>query len=104
MEEDWDGKYIQVKLTLDNSQVGIRNQVRAAFSERGCAMVNVELELPPPDCRTKTLMKKKRKKLRQPTELFELFHQENFGEKPDECLGQTFAKLLNLAKKGRNSL
>ena len=103
-EEDWDGKYIQVKLTLDNPQVGIKDQVRAAFSERGCAMVDVELELPPPDCGTKTLMKKKREKLRQPTELFELFHQENFGEKPDECLGQTFAKLLNLAKKGRNSL
>ena len=97
MEEDWDGKYIRVELTLDNPQVGIGDQVRDAFRERGGDALIVELELrgrgcPCPSDRIRL------EKMRQPTEIFEQFHQENFGEKPDKRLMQTFTELLQLVE------
>lgn len=96
-EEDWDGKYIRVKLTLDNPQVGIGDQVREAFRERGGDALIVELELRNLDCSDcgKGIPPEH---LRQPTEIFEQFHREKFGKDPDEQLLKTFRELLKLAK------
>ena len=41
---EWDGKYIQVKLKLDTPKVGISDDIRQAFSERGGDVLSVELE------------------------------------------------------------
>lgn len=97
MEEDWDGKYIRVELTLDDPQVGIGDQVREAFRERGGDALIVELELrgpDPPDCRKGIPPEH----LRQPSEIFEQFHQEKFGKEPDKRLMQTFTELLQLVE------
>ena len=97
MEEDWDEKYIRVKLTLDNPQVGIGDEVREAFRDRGGDALIVELELrdpPSPDPWDGLQLED----LRQPTEIFKLFYQKRFGEKPSELLMETFTELLDSVK------
>ena len=96
MEEDWDGKYIRVELTLDNPQVGIGDQVRDAFRDRGGDALIVELELPPP-C-PGPVSKIALEDMRRPTEIFEQFHLGRFGEEPDKQLIQTFTELLQLVE------
>ena len=96
MEEDWDEKYIRVELTLDNPQVGIGDQVRDAFRERGGDALIVELELPPP-C-PGPVSKIALEDMRRPTEIFEQFHLGRFGEEPDKQLIQTFTELLQLVE------
>ena len=95
MEEDWDGKYIRVKLKLDKPEIGIGDLVRAAFSERGGDVLSVELELKgsPGNGRDNS-----DREMRQPTEMFKEFHKERFGEEPDEQLLQIFEELLELVK------
>ncbi|MXZ01491.1 exonuclease subunit SbcD, partial [Candidatus Poribacteria bacterium] len=46
MTGDWDGKYIQVKLELTTPRVGISDEIRQAFGNRGGTVLSVELELP----------------------------------------------------------
>ena len=94
MEEDWDGKYIRVKLKLDKPEIGIGDLVRAAFSERGGDVLSVELELEGPNGNGS----KPNGEMRQPTEMFKEFHKEKFGEEPDEQLLQIFEELLELVK------
>ena len=94
MEEEWDGKYIRVKLKLDKPEIGIGDQVRAAFRERGGDVLSVELEslgIPPPPCPSIVDMQ-------DPVKIFKAFHQERFGEEPDEQLMKTFKELLELVK------
>ena len=91
-KKDWDGKYIQVKLTLDNPQVGIRDLVQAAFRERG-DVLSVELKVP-----NGNESNSNGKIQLQPTEMFKAFHKKEFGEKPDEQLLKTFSELLELVK------
>ena len=93
MEEDWDGKYIRVKLKLDKPEIGIGDLVREAFRKRGGAALSVELEgpngngpYPPPG------------KMRRPTEMFKKFHKKRYGKEPEEELLKTFSELLELAK------
>lgn len=94
-EEDWTGKYIRVKLTLDEPDVGIGDEVRKAFRNRGGDALIVELELRnSPDLCDKIPIEN----LRQPTEIFELFYKERFGGNPDAQLMQTFTELLKSAK------
>ena len=89
--EDWDGKYVRVKLQLKRREVGINDLVRKKFRERGGDVLSVEPDWPVRGIPRKISLEK----MRQPTEIFELFHQqENSGEKPDERLRQTFAELL----------
>ena len=90
-EKDWTGKYIRVKLNLKRREVGINDLVRKKFREHGGDVLSVEPDWPARGIPRKISLEK----MRQPTEVFELFHQqENSGEKPDERLRQTFAELL----------
>lgn len=94
MEEEWDGKYIRVKLKLDKPEIGIGDLVRAAFSERGGDVLSVELELPgipPPPCPSNGDMQ-------DPVTIFKKFHLERCSKEPDEQLLQTFKELLELVK------
>ncbi len=94
MEEEWQDKFIQVKLKLDKPEIGIGDQVRAAFRERGGDVLSVELKVPNGNgsncCNGKMQL--------QPTEMFEEFHKDRFDEEPDEQLLQTFKELLELVK------
>ena len=95
MEEEWDGKYIRVKLKLDKPEIGIGDLVRAAFRERDGDVLSVELELEGPLENGPGIPDRE---MRQPTEIFKAFHKERFGEEPDEQLLQTFEELLELVK------
>lgn len=92
-KKDWDGKYIRVKLKLDKPEIGIGDQVRAAFRKRGGDVLSVELELPiipppPPPIED----------MQDPVKIFKAFHQERCSKEPDEQLLKTFSELLELVK------
>ncbi len=93
---DWVGKYIQVKLKLDAPRVGISDEIRQAFGDRGGDVLSVELELPEMVQGTTIPVED----MKRPEEIFEQFHKTNFnGELPDEALTQTFSELVQMIEK-----
>ena len=93
--QTWDDKYIQIKLTLDTPRVGISDEIRQAFSERGGEVLIVEVELPEvgegPTIPVEDM--------KHPVEIFEQFHRTNFdGEPPDNSLALTFSELVQLVE------
>ena len=96
MEEDWDEKYIRVKLTLDNPQVGIGDQVREAFRDRGGDALIVELKVPISIPINGSGVSDEN--MQHPTEIFKKFHLKRCRKDPDEQLLKTFRELLRLAK------
>jgi len=90
---EWDGKYIQVKLKLDTPKVGISDDIRQAFSERGGDVLSVELELPEATQGPVISVEE----MERPEKIFAQFHKTKFeGELPDETLAQTFSELLQM--------
>ena len=91
----WHGKYIQVKLKLDAPRVGISDEIRQQFGDRGGDVLSVELELP-------EMMQGPTipvEDMKRPEEIFEQFHRAKFdGEPPDETLAQTFSELVQLVE------
>ena len=95
MTGEWNGKYIQVKLKLDAPRVGISDEIRQAFSDRGGDVLSVELELPEM-AQGPTIPVED---MKRPEEIFEQFHRAKFdGEPPDEILAQTFSELVQLVE------
>ena len=95
MAGDWDGKYIQVKLKLTTPRVGISDEIRQAFGNRGGEVLSVELEVPEAKERPKISVED----MKRPEEIFEQFHRTQFdGEPPDEILKQTFKELVQMAE------
>lgn len=89
----WAGKYIQVKLKLDTPRVGISDEIRQAFSERGGEVLSVEIELPEPTQGLAIPVEE----MERPEKIFAQFHRVNFdGNPPDETLAQTFSELLQM--------
>lgn len=89
----WDGKYIQVKLKLNQPTVGIGDEIRQAFSERGGEVLSVEVELPEATRGLEASVED----MKHPVEIFAQFHKSKFdGELPDETLTQTFSELLQM--------
>jgi exonuclease SbcD len=91
----WAEKYIQVKLKLDKPRVGISDEIRRAFNERGGDVLTVEVELPeagsvppiPPG------------DMKCPEEIFKQFHKTKFhDEPPEETLAQTFSELVQMVE------
>ena len=95
MTRKWDGKYIQVKLKLDTPRVGISDEIRQTFGERGGEVLSVELELP--EAKEGRVIPVE--DMKRPEEIFAQFHRTNFdGELPDETLAQTFSELLQIVE------
>ena len=95
MTGEWCGRYIQVKLKLDAPRVGISDEIRKQFGDRGGDVLSVELELPEM-VRGPTIPVED---MKRPEEIFEQFHRAKFdGEPPDETLAQTFSKLVQLVE------
>lgn len=92
-KKDWDGKYIQVKLTLDKPEIGVGDRVREAFRERGGDVLSVEVKVPNGNGSNSN-----GKMQLQPTEMFKKFHKKEFGKEPDKQLLQTFKELLELVE------
>ena len=92
---DWDGKYIQVKLKLTTPRVGVSDEIRQAFGNRGGEVLSVELELP----EAKPGSTIRVEDMKRPEEIFDQFHRTKFdGEPPDEILVQTFRELVQLVE------
>ena len=95
MTGDYAGKYIQVKLKLDTPRVGISDEIRKAFDERGGDVLSVELELPEGTEAPKISVED----MKRPEEIFEQFHRTKFdGELPDDTLMQTFKQLVEMVE------
>ena len=94
MLPEWDGKYIQIQLTLDRPEVGISDEIREIFHQHGGEVLSVEVELPMQTERQEIPIED----MQQPTEIFEQFYKEKFGEPPDELLMKTFDELLQLVE------
>ena len=94
MSPEWDGKYIQVQLKLDRPEVGISDQIREMFHQRGGTVLSVEVELPAQTERQEIPIED----MQQPTEIFEQFYKEKFNENPDEVMMKTFNELLQLVE------
>ena len=95
MTGNWEGKYIQVKLTLDTPRIGISDEMRQAFSDRGGDVLSVELELPEAEQRPTIRVED----MKRPEEIFEQFHRTKFDDNPpDETLAQTFSELVQLVE------
>ena len=95
MTGDWVGKYIQVKLKLDTPRVGISDEIRKQFGDRGGDVLSVELELP----EVKQGATIPVEEMERPEKIFEQFHRTKFdGEPPDQTLTQTFSELVQLVE------
>lgn len=97
MLEKWEGKYIQVKLKLDSVRTGISDEIRKAFSDRGGDVLMVQVELPEAD----DIPVIQVEDMKRPEEIFEQFHEANFGSAPDEILTQTFHELTEIVEKSQ---
>ena len=94
MSSEWKGKYIQVQLKLNQPAVGISDEIREIFDQRGGEVLSVEVELPAQTDRPEIPIED----MQQPTEIFEQFHQERFNESPDKVMMKTFDELLRLVE------
>ena len=94
MSSEWEGKYIQVQLKLNQPAVGISDEIREIFDQRGGEVLSVEVELPTQTERQEIPIED----MQQPTEIFEQFHKEKFNESPDESMMETFNELLQLVE------
>ncbi len=95
MTGDWDGKYIQVKLELTAPRVGISDEIRQTFGNRGGTVLSVELELPEATEGPKISVED----MKRPEEIFDQFHRTKFdGEPPDDTLMQTFNELVEMVE------
>lgn len=90
MAGDWDGKYIEVQLTLNTPQLGVGDAIREAFSERGGDVLVVEVEL---------AAQKREEEFSatdiaasSPAELFEAFYRTTYGT--EEADDADFAELM----------
>ncbi len=94
-KQKWDDKYIQVKLKLDTPRVGISDEIRKAFSDRGGDVLKVELE----QSETEIALPIDPGDIDHPKKIFELFHKAKFNDQPpDETLTQTFNELYQLVE------
>ncbi len=94
MLPEWDGKYIQIQLTLERPEVGISDEIREMFDQRGGDVLSVEVELPAQTERQEIPIED----MQQPTEIFEQFYKEKFSDSPDELMTETFNELLQLVE------
>ena len=94
MSSEWDGKYIQVQLSLNQPAVGISDEIRKIFDQQGGEVLSVEVELPVQTERQEIPIEE----MQQPIEIFEQFYKEKFSDSPDELMMKTFDELLQLVE------
>ena len=98
MTGDWTGKYIQVKLRLDTLRVGISDEIRKQFGDRGGEVLSVELELP----EAKQGPTIPVEDMKRPQEIFEQYYKtKHDGEPPDDPLMQTFSELVQIVEESK---
>jgi exonuclease SbcD len=96
--QTWTDKYIQVKLKLSRPRVGINDEIRQTFSDRGGEVLSVEIEVPEATPGPQISVED----MKRPEEIFEQFHRTRFeGEPPDESLSRTFNELLQTVEESQ---
>ena len=96
--QTWTDKYIQVKLKLSKPRVGINDEIRQTFSDRGGEVLSVEIEVPEATPGPQISVED----MKRPEEIFEQFHRKRFeGEPPDESLSRTFNELLQMVEEAQ---
>ena len=96
--QTWTDKYIYVKLTLDTPRIGISDEIRQVFSDRGGEVLAVEVELPETTPGPEVSVED----MKHPKEVFEQFHKTRFeGEPPDESLTRTFNELVRIVEESQ---
>jgi exonuclease SbcD len=95
--EDWKDKYIEVRVQLAGPQIGVGDEIRQAFADRGGRVLVVESMLPKNDGET---ISAARIKTRSPVEIFQEYYNYRYGDSPPEELDEmlvTFNELLEMS-------
>jgi len=91
--EDWDGKLIEVLIELEAPQIGLSDQIRRAFAERGGEVASVQAQLislpeeeilTPEDITTQS-----------PEDIFKHFYLERYGQPEDKTTQARFESIQN---------
>ncbi|MCG9129069.1 exonuclease subunit SbcD [Candidatus Poribacteria bacterium] len=97
MSGDWEGKYIQVKLTLDTVGKTKSDEIRNAFTNRGGDVLIIEVKMPESDGGPTIQIED----MKHPEEIFEQYHISTFDNPPDVSLKQTFSELLQMVEESK---
>ena len=97
MSGDWKDKYIQIKLKLDKVGKANSDEIRNTFTNQGGEVLIIEVELPETDEGPVIQIED----MEHPEEIFEQYHNSNFGNPPDETLKQTFSELLQMVEESK---
>jgi len=95
--EDWKDKYIEVRVQLAGPQIGVGDEIRQAFADRGGRVLVVESILPKNDGET---ISAARIKTRSPVEIFQEYYNYRYGDSSPEELDEmlvTFNELLEMS-------
>jgi len=96
---DWMDRYVEVKVLLDGPAVGVGDEIRQAFAQKGGKVLVVESVLP---TACGEILSTEDIKTRTPVEIFQDFYRYKFGESGsdtelDELLN-TFNELLDISR------
>ncbi|NIA03090.1 MAG: exonuclease subunit SbcD [Nitrospirae bacterium] len=95
--EDWKNKYIEVRVQLAGPRIGVGDEIRQAFADRGGKVLVVESMLPKNDGET---ISAAGIKTRSPAEIFQEYYNYRYGESssPEDLddLLVTFNELLEM--------
>ena len=96
---DWKDKYIEVKVHLDGTAVGVGDEIRQAFAQKGGKVLVVESVLPTAGGE---ILSTEDIKTRTPVEIFQDFYKYKFGESGSDTeleeLLTTFNELLDIGR------
>jgi exonuclease SbcD len=94
--EDWKDKYIEVRVQLAGPKIGVGDEIRQAFADRGGRVLIVESILPENDGET---ISASGIKTRSPVGIFQEYYNYLYGGSPEELdeLLVTFNELLEMS-------
>ena len=100
MSGDWEGKYIEVQLTLEAPRLGVGDEIRDAFKDRGGDVLIVEVQLA--EQQREADLSAEDISAKSPAEIFEEFYRTKYSaEGTDESqlatLIDTFTELTHIA-------
>ncbi|MBN1349826.1 exonuclease SbcCD subunit D C-terminal domain-containing protein [candidate division KSB1 bacterium] len=103
---DWEGKLIEVIIDLDIPRIGISDQIRKAFSEKGGEVATVQTQLL--HQQDESRLSAEEVTARSPEEIFRQFYIEQYGDPDDDAtraalsaIEKTFSELMDLRHKNK---
>lgn len=106
---EWEGKFVEVQLELDTPEVGLSDQIRAAFAQRGGEVASVQATLV--NQAEENILTQEELESHSPDAIFERFYVDQFGEPEDdetknrlEHYLSTFKDLLKLHEQKQQTI